>query len=161
MANTYSQIYLQIVFGIRGSGNTLPVKHKEELQAYIGGIANHRKAKLLAANTLLDHTHLLLSIRPSESVSDLVRDIKANSTTLIKTNGWVLPSFKWQDGFGCFSYGRSQLDDVIKYIDNQEEHHRIKTFREEYLGLLNVFGVEYELQYVFDKDQVLLPIRGS
>lgn len=154
MANTYSQIYLQIVFGIRGSRNTLPVRHKEELHRYIGGIAANRKAVLCLANTLHDHIHLVLSIKPSEPVSDLVRDIKSNTSSLMKERGWVLPSFKWQDGYGCFSYGQSQLPALRRYIENQEEHHRIRSFREEYEEFLRVFEIKFDPQYVFDPDQV-------
>jgi REP element-mobilizing transposase RayT len=154
MANTYTQIYLQIVFGIRGKGNSLPVKEKHRLHGYIAEIVANRSSKLLIANSMHDHIHLLVGCKPSISVSDLVRDIKSNSSLMMKESNLVLPSFKWQDGYGAFSYGRSQLPEVIAYIENQEEHHRVRTFREEYIQFLELFGIEYDPEWVFDKDQL-------
>ena len=153
MANTYSQIYIQLVFGVRGKGNSLPVRHKEELHSYISAICANRKTKLYSMNTLHDHTHILISLKPSISLSDLVKDIKVQSSIMMKEKRWVLPSFRWQDGFGAFSYGQSQLQDVIKYIENQEEHHQQITYREEYLMLLRKFEVEFDIKYAFDDDQ--------
>jgi putative transposase len=154
MANTYTQIYLQIVFGIRGKGNSLPVKHKNQHHGYVAEIIANRGSKLLIANSMHDHIHLLVGCKPSMSLSDLVRDVKSNSSLMMKQNELVLPSFKWQDGYGAFSYGRSQLPDVISYIENQEEHHSKRTFREEYIQFLDLFGIEYDVKYLFDDDQV-------
>lgn len=104
-----------------------------------------------------DHIHLLVSSKPSVLQSDLVRDIKALSTTMLKDAGHVLPSFKWQQGYAIFTYAQSQVDDVYHYIENQEDHHQVRTFQEEYLAFLDKFGIEYERQYVFDTDQVFCP----
>ncbi|HET6510825.1 MAG TPA: transposase [Candidatus Kapabacteria bacterium] len=161
MANAYSQLYYQIIFGIRGTGNSIPVKHKDKLHGFISEVVANRKSKLIIANSMPDHIHLLVSSKPSVLQSDLVRDVKALSTTMLKDAGLVLPSFKWQQGYAMFSYAQSQVDDVYHYIENQEEHHQVRTFEEEYLAFLNKFEIEYERQYVFDKDQVFLPLRGS
>jgi putative transposase len=160
MASTLSQIYLQIVFGIRGQGNLIPVRHKDHLHRFIHEVIEHRRSKLLIANAMPDHIHLLVSCKPSIMISDLVRDVKSLSSSMMKDEGYVLPSFKWQTGFGVFSYGLSQVDDVYQYVANQEEHHRKRTFSEEYLLMLQKHEVEYELPYVFDEDQVILPLRG-
>jgi putative transposase len=152
MANTYSQIYLHLVFGVRGTGNTLPTKHKEQLHSFISSICANRKTKLYRMNTLHDHVHILVSIKPSVLISDLVKDIKVQSSIIMKGNRWVLPRFKWQDGFGAFSVGQSQLTDVVIYIDGQEEHHRKRSFREEYLLLLRKYEVEYDAKYAFDEE---------
>jgi REP element-mobilizing transposase RayT len=156
--STYSEIYFQLVFGIRGLGNTITMNHKDHLHGYIHEIVGNRRSQLLIANSIPDHIHLLVSCRPSINPSDIVRDVKSLSTVMIKEEGYVLPSFRWQTGFSAFSYSRSQIDNVYRYIANQEEHHRKRTFREEYLMMLDKSGIKYELQYVFDKDQVLLPL---
>ena len=153
MANTYSQIYIQIVFGVRGKGNSLPVKHKEELHSYVAALCGNRKAKLYCMNTLHDQTPILVSIKPSVSLSDLVKEIKVQTSIMMKENKWVLPSFTWQDGFGAFSYGQSQLQDVIKYIEDQEEHHRQRTFQEEYIALLKKFEIDFDVKYAFDAEE--------
>jgi putative transposase len=161
MANVYSQLYFQIIFGIRGAGNMIPVNHKDKLHGFISEVVSNRRSKLIIANSMPDHIHLLVSSKPSVLQSDLVRDIKALSTTMLKEAGLVLPSYKWQQGYAIFTYAQSQVDDVYHYIANQEEHHRVRTFEEEYLAFLDKFGIEYDRQYLFDKDQVFLPLRGS
>ncbi len=158
--STYSEIYFQLVFGIRGLGNTIPVKHKEHLHGFMHEVIGNRKSKLLIANSMPDHTHLLVSCKPSINPSDIVRDVKSLSAVMMKEERYVLPSFRWQTGFGAFSYGKSQVDDVYRYIANQEEHHQKRTFRDEYLMMLDKYGIQYEIDRVFDKDQVILPLRG-
>jgi putative transposase len=160
MANVYSQLYYQIIFGIRGIGNSIPVKHKDQLHGFISEVVANRKSKLIIANSMPDHIHLLVSSKPSILQSDLVRDIKALSTTMLKDAGHVLPSFKWQQGYAMLTYAQSQVDDVYRYIQDQEEHHRVRTFQEEYITFLEKFKIEYDRQYLFDKDQVFLPLRG-
>lgn len=97
-----------------------------------------------------DHIHIFIGLTPDIAISDLVRDIKANSTKFINNNEWIVGSFEWQTGYSAFSYGRSQIDDVIEYIKNQEKHHRRMTFQEEYLEFLKRFDVSYNPKYVFD-----------
>jgi len=150
MANTYTQIYIQIVFAVKGRQNLIQKKHREELHKFINGIVANRGQKLFAVFAMPDHVHLLVSISPNILVSDLVRDIKAGSSKFIKGNNWVLGTFNWQEGYAAFSYSKSQVDIVAKYILNQEEHHKKKTFKEEYLDFLHKFDIEYDDKYVFE-----------
>lgn len=150
MANTYSQIYIQVIFAVKGRQNLLRRENREELHKYITGIVRNNKQKLIRINSVQDHVHILLGMKPDIALSDLVRDIKANSSRFINEKRWVRGRFNWQEGFGAFSYSHSHLGPVIKYIDKQEEHHRRKTFREEYLSLLDKFQVEYDQRFVFE-----------
>ena len=150
MANTYTQIYIHVVFAVQGRQNLLKEKNKEELHKYITGIIHNKKQKLIAINSMPDHVHIFVGMKPSIALSDLVRDVKNNSSTFITKKRWVKGKFNWQEGFGAFSYGHSQIDAVVKYIQNQEKHHAKKTFKEEYLELLKRFNVEYDEKYVFD-----------
>lgn len=149
MANTYTQIYLQLVF-TPTRGNIIPGKHKEELQKYTTGIIQKRKHKLLAINFMPDHVHIFIGYQPSHPLPDLLRDIKANTSKFINENKWMPGKFEWQDGYGAFSYAHSQLDDVIKYINTQEGHHKKSSFKEEYLKLLQKFNIDYDDKYLFD-----------
>jgi len=146
MADTY----IQIVFAVRGRRSLIRREHKEEMHKYISGIVRNNKQKLIAINRMPDHVHVLVGLKPDVALSSLVRDIKANSSRFINEKRWVKGSFEWQEGFGAFSYSQSQLDSVIGYIQNQEEHHSIKPFRDEYLELLRKFKVEYDDKYVFE-----------
>ena len=150
MANTYSQIYIQIVFAVEGRQNLIPAEHREELHKYITGIVENRGQKMLAVYCRPDHGHVFVGMKPSISISDLTRDIKAGSSRFIDEKGWVKGRFQWQEGFGAFSYSRSQVEAVSKYVLNQEHHHKKKTFKREYIGLLDRFEVEYEDRYLFD-----------
>lgn len=150
MANTYSQIYIQVIFAVKGRQNLLRRENREELHRYITGIVRNNKQKLIRINSVQDHIHILLGMKPDIALSDLVRDIKANSSRFINEKRWARGRFNWQEGFGAFSYSDSHLDRVIKYIDKQEEHHRRKTFRAEYLSLLDKFQVEYDQRFVFE-----------
>ena len=150
MANTYTQIYLHVVFAVEGRQSLIAREHNDELQKYITGIISGQQHKLIAINNMPDHLHLLTGMRPDVSLSDLVRDIKAGSSKFINKSRWVKGRFSWQEGFGAFSYSRSQLGAVIRYIQNQQKHHAKKSFREEYVELLEKFGVEYDDRYVFN-----------
>ena len=149
MANTYTQIYLHVVFAVEGRQNLIKPEHNDELQKYITGIVSAQKHKLIAINNMPDHLHLLVGVRPDAALSDLVRDIKANTSRFISEKRWVPGRFSWQEGFGAFSYSRSQLGTVIRYIENQQKHPARKSFREEYTELLERFGVEFDPQYIF------------
>jgi REP element-mobilizing transposase RayT len=149
MANTYTQIYIHVVFAVEGRQNLILPEHNDELQKYITGIVSGQNQKLIAINNMPDHLHLLLGLRPDSSLSDLVRDVKAGSSKFIHEKRWVAGRFSWQEGFGAFSYSRSQLGAVIGYIENQQKHHARKSFREEYVELLEKFNVNYDLRYVF------------
>lgn len=150
MANTYSQIYIQIVFAVKGRECFIKESFREELQKYMSGIISNKKQKLYAIYCMPDHIHILVSMNPDISVSDLARDIKANSSSFIKEKKFVHSLFSWQEGFGAFSYSKSQAPNVVNYILNQPEHHRRETFRVEYLNLLNDFGIEYNEKYLFE-----------
>ena len=150
MANTYSQIYIHIVFSVKGRENLIRSIHREELQKYVSGIIKHKEHKLYAIYIQPDHVHMLVSINPIYAVSDLVRDIKANSSRYVNEQKWVNGKFLWQEGYGAFSVSKSQTDVVIQYINNQGEHHKKKTFKEEYYDILNKYEIEYEEKYLFE-----------
>ena len=150
MANTYSQIHIQAVFAVAGRASMIQPDWKEELFKYIGGIFRNQKQKLLAIGGIEDHIHLFFGLRPSLALSDLIRDVKANSSAFINEKKFVRGKFNWQEGFGAFSYSRSQVDSVVKYVLNQEAHHARRSFKDEYIALLDRFEVEYEDRYLFD-----------
>jgi REP element-mobilizing transposase RayT len=150
MANTYSQIYIQIVFTVKNRAVIIPQNRKQELYKYITGIVKKRNQKLLAINGMSDHLHLFVGMNPDLAISDLVRDIKAGSSGFINEKKWFGWDFSWQKGFGAFSYSRSDIDAVIHYIQNQEYHHRKITFRDEYIKMLKEFAVEYDERYLFE-----------
>jgi putative transposase len=150
MPNTYSQIYIQIVFAVKGRQNFIKESFREEIQKYMSGIINNKKQKLYAIYCMPDHTHLLVSIKPDIAISDLVRDIKANTTSFIKEKGFVNETFSWQEGFGAFSYSKSQTEKVVNYILNQPIHHKKKSFREEYHEFLENYDIAFDEKYVFE-----------
>ena len=135
---------------MKGRQNLLKKENKEELQKYIAGIVRNNNQKLIRINSVSDHVHILIGLKPDIALSDLVRDVKANSSRFINEKRWIKGKFNWQEGFGAFSYSQSHVDRVIRYIDNQEEHHRKKSFREEYLSMLEKFMVEFDPRYVFE-----------
>lgn len=149
MPNTYSQIYIQAVFAVQERANLIQPEWREELYKYITGIITNKGQKLIAIGGVADHVHILIGIKPDYKISDLIRDIKANSSRFINQKGFLRGKFYWQEGFGAFSYSRSQLDDVAKYIFNQQKHHAKKTFKQEYIEFLNHFEVEYDEKYLF------------
>lgn len=150
MANTFTQLYVQLVFAVKHREALLPERHKEEIHKYITGIITKRKQKLIAINSMPDHIHIFVGFKPSMKISDLVRDIKTASSQFIREKRFTPFQFSWQEGYGAFTYSHSQIDAVCQYIHNQEAHHRKRTFREEYLDFLSKFDVDYEEQYLFD-----------
>ena len=150
MANTYSKIYIHLIFAVQGRTNIINKNLKDELHKYICGIINNKDRKVYAINGMPDHIHVLVSIKPNCLISDLLREIKAGSSGWINTNKKIPGKFSWQEGFGAFSVSQSQVDKVIAYIDNQEIHHQKSTFKQEYVGLLKKYNVEYNDKYVFD-----------
>jgi REP element-mobilizing transposase RayT len=149
MANTYTQIYIQIVFAVQGRQSLIQAERNDELQKYITGIVTNQGQKLIAINNMPDHMHILIGQKPTMALSDLVRDIKAGSSGFINERRWVAGRFSWQEGFGAFSYGHSQLGAVIRYIQNQQQHHRRRSFAEEYEQLLERFNIPHDERYVF------------
>lgn len=150
MANTYTQIYVHVIFAVEGRYNLIRKEYKEDIQKFITGIIQRREQKVIIINSMPDHVHILIGIKPDISLSDLVRDIKAGSSKHINDNKWAAGRFNWQEGFGAFSYSHSQLDVVAEYIRNQEKHHTKRSFREEYIELLKKFNIDYNPKYVFN-----------
>lgn len=150
MANTYTQLYVHLVFAVKGRLNLIAENHREELEKYICGIISNKKSKPLAIYCNPDHTHILIGLHPSVSISDVARDIKANSSRFINEKKWIKGKFNWQEGFGAFTYSKSQIDNVVRYILNQPNHHKKTTFREEYIEFLTKFGIEYDEKYLFE-----------
>ena len=149
MPNTYSQLYIQVVFAVKGRQLLIQEAFRDELQKYISGIVKAQKQKLYAIYCMPDHTHIFVSIKPDTAMSDLVRDIKANSSAFIKEKNFV-KNFSWQTGFGAFFYSKSHTSNVVNYILTQFEHHKKKTFKQEYIEFLQKFGVDYDEQYLFE-----------
>jgi putative transposase len=150
MPNTYSQIYLQFVFAVNQRRSVIPKEHKEELHKYISGLVQRRNAKMLAVHCMPDHIHLFVGFRPVLSISDFVKEIKVASNQFINDKKWLIGKFSWQEGYGVFSYSHSQVDAVVKYVLNQEEHHRAKSFKIEYSEFLEKFKIPFEEKYLFD-----------
>ena len=141
---------MHIIFAVKGRESLIPKQHKEALHQYITRIITHKNQTVIRINSMPDHLHILVGITPDVAISDLVRDIKANSSKWINKKRWVVGRFEWQTGFAAFSYAHSQLDVVVHYIKNQEAHHSRQTFKEEYLAFLKRFDVPYNPKYVFD-----------
>jgi putative transposase len=150
MAGTFSQIYIQVVFAVKGRQNLIHSSWEDELYKYITGIVLNKGQKILAINGVSDHIHLLISIRPSCCLSDLVREIKKSSNEFINERRFTKYRFCWQEGFGAFSYSYSSVERVIKYIGRQKEHHRKTSFRNEYKDFLQRFSVDYKDEYLFE-----------
>jgi putative transposase len=150
MANTYTQIYIQVVFAVQERACLIKSEWREELFKYITGILKNQGIKLIAIGGVEDHIHILFALDPKYALSDVVREIKANSSKFINEKGYVRGKFYWQEGFGAFSYSRSQIDAVAKYVLNQAEHHAQRSFKTEYTELLDRFEVDYDERYLFD-----------
>lgn len=150
MANTYSQINIHCVFAVKGRENVITKNFRDELHRYISGILKEDGSYPLAVNGWMDHVHAFFELPPKLAVSDQLRMLKSSSSKWINNNKFLKGRFNWQEAFGAFSYSRSQRDSVIKYIMNQEQHHRKVTFREEYLGLLEKFQIPFEKEYLFE-----------
>ncbi|WDF64637.1 IS200/IS605 family transposase [Flavobacterium sp. KACC 22763] len=149
MANTYTQIHIHFVFAVKYRRAMIHKNWKDELFKYISGIIKNNNHKLLAIKGVSDHIHILIGIRPVQSISELMKSVKQNSSKWINENKFANNHFEWQEGYGAFSYSKSQLNAVIAYIENQEQHHKKKTFREEYINFLEKFEVDYDEKFIF------------
>lgn len=150
MPGTFSQIYIQIVFAVKGRENLISNSWKTELHKYIAGIVKGKDQKSIIVNGMPDHIHAFVGLKPAMSVSDLVRDMKNNSSNFINDRKLVKGKFQWQEGYGAFSYSHSHINKVYDYILNQEQHHKKKTFKQEYLQFLKKFEVEHNEKYLFE-----------
>jgi putative transposase len=148
MPGTFSQIYIQYVFAVNGRENLLINTWREEVFKYMAGIIKGKNHKPIIVNGVT--VHVFVGLKPAMSISDLIRDVKNNSSNFINENKFVKGKFEWQEGYGAFSYSHSQLDNVYQYILNQEEHHRKTSFKQEYISFLKKFEIEYEEKYLFD-----------
>lgn len=150
MANTYTQLYIQLVFAVKARESLIRKSFQERLHKYITGIVTNRNQKLIAINSMPDHIHIFVGFGTTITIADLVHDIKRASTNFVNDNQWLRGKFGWQSGYGAFSYSRSHIDKVAKYIQNQQEHHRQKTFKEEYIEFLERFNIDYNEKYLFN-----------
>ena len=150
MANTYTQIHVQIIFSVAGRQNLISERIRERVEKYMCGIISANKSKPLAIYCNPDHVHILIGLHPSVSVSDMAKMIKANSSKWINENRWIMGRFNWQGGFGAFTYSKSDIDRVVKYILNQPQHHQNVSFQDEYKSFLEEFGIVYDPKYLFD-----------
>ena len=149
MANTYHQVYLQTVFAVKYRNAVLDPKWRSDLFAVIGNLINETHCKTIIVGGIEDHVHCFLGLKPSVSISELMKTVKSKSSKYINDNKLTLDRFEWQEGYGVFSYSQSHIDAVYKYILNQENHHKSKTFRDEYIELLQAFNIDYDQQYIF------------
>ncbi len=149
MPNTYTQIHIQFVFAVKYRASLIDKTWKNDLHKYITGIIQNNNHKLLQINSMPDHIHILTGMRPGQSMSDLVQKVKVESSKWIKEQKLCKSPFYWQEGFGAFSYSKSHVDEVIRYIQNQEKHHEKETFLQEYRRFLAAFEIEWEEQYIF------------
>jgi REP element-mobilizing transposase RayT len=150
MPGSFSQIYIQVVFAVKGRESLISNNWEEELYKYITGIIQNKGQKLLAINGMPDHIHILIGMKPSCCLSDLVREIKKSSNAFIAEKKFSKFKFQWQEGFGAFSYSHSALGNVIEYISNQKEHHLKKTFKQEYTEFLKKFEIEFKDEHLFE-----------
>jgi REP element-mobilizing transposase RayT len=149
MANTYTQIYIHYVFVVQNRIGLIQPRWRDDLYKYMSGTIANKEHKLLSIGGMPDHVHVLVSMSPKQSPSDLMADIKRSSSLWINENRFVMGKFSWQEGYGAFSYGKSQIHDVATYIEKQEQHHKKQTFMEEYLEFLRLFEIEFDERYVF------------
>ena len=150
MPDSYSQLYIQIVFAVKHRDALIDVSWEEQLYQYITGIVQNKDQKMIAINGVSNHIHLFIGMKPNCCLSDLVREIKKSSNDFINQKKFTRNKFSWQEGFGAFSYSFSQIDTVSTYVMNQKERHRHKTFKEEYIQFLEKFQIEYNERYLFN-----------
>lgn len=148
MANTFTQIYLHVVFAVQNRVSLIQPEWKNELYKYITGIVRNNGHKLIAINGMSEHVHIAVGYKPNQLIPDLLQDIKGNSSKWINGKKYVNSKFTWQAGYGAFSFSHSQIDAVVNYINNQEKHHKRQSFREEYIQLLKKYDVLYDEKYV-------------
>ncbi len=149
MANTYHQIYLQTVFAVKYRNAVLNKSWRPKIQGVLGNLINETGCKTIIVNGVEDHMHCFIGLKPVVSISELMKTVKAKSSKYINDHQLTRERFEWQEGYGVFSYSQSQVDQVYKYIESQEEHHKKQTFKEEYLEFLKHFKIEYDEQYIF------------
>jgi REP element-mobilizing transposase RayT len=153
MANTYTQIHIQFVFAVKYRAALIQKDWKDRLHQYITGIIQSNDHKMLQVNSMPDHIHIFIGMRPAQSIASLVQNLKTETSKWIKQNKFCKSSFAWQEGYGAFSYSKSHVPDVIRYIQNQEIHHTKETFMDEYQKILKAFEIDYDKQYIFKEPE--------
>ena len=149
MANTYTQLHIQLVFAVKFRRALIDRAWSDDLHAYFTGIVQNNQHKMLQINSMPDHIHALIGIRPHQSISSLVQNVKAETSKWITNRGFCTNKFAWQEGFGAFSYSKKDVANIVRYIKNQQEHHRRSSFLQEYKSLLVEFDIDYNEQYIF------------
>jgi len=150
MANTYSQLNIHCVFAVKGRENFITKEFRDNLHRYMSGVLKNDGSYPLAVGGWMDHVHVFFELQPTMTIADQIRMLKATSSKWVNDNKLVKGKFHWQEGYGAFSYSRSQRNSVIKYITTQETHHKKRTFRDEYMELLNKFEIPFEDKYIFE-----------
>ena len=150
MSGTFSQLYIQYVFAVKGRQNLIQSSFEKEVYSYIAGIIRNKGQKPLAVNGMPDHIHVLVGLKPVKEITDLIGDIKNNSTNFVNEKGLLKQKFAWQEGYGVFSYSESNYGKVIEYIKNQKQHHKKRSFRQEYTVLLKKFHIQFDEKYLFE-----------
>lgn len=150
MANTYTQLYIHLIFAVKGRQHLINSTWEEDLYKYITAVIQNDGHKLIAINGMPDHIHIVYGLKPAIAIADTVKDIKRATSNWINKQNYCVGKFAWQEGYGAFSYSRSQLNDLVNYVLQQKQHHKKKTFKEEYVDMLERFGVDYDAQYLFD-----------
>jgi len=150
MSDTYTQLCIQLVFAVKGRNSFIQYAWEEELYKYITAVVQNDRHKMLSINGMTDHIHIFLGLNPAIAISEVVKDIKRASNNWINDKGFIKGKFEWQSGYGAFSYGRSQIDQVCKYIINQKKHHEMLSFKTEYITLLKLFEIVFKDEYLFD-----------
>ena len=153
MANSYTQLYVQLIFAVKYREALLKKEWREELFKYITGIVQSHRHKMIIINGVEDHVHLFVSMNPNQSVSDLVREVKRSSAMWLNKNKYIKARFQWQKGYGAFTYSKSQSSNVIRYIENQEKHHQSISFHDEYRSLLTKFDITFNEKYIFQNPE--------
>ena len=151
MANTYTQVHIQVVFAVKNRSSLIHATWEDALFRYITGIIQNHGHRVLQVNGMPDHVHILFGMKPDQALSDLIKQVKQDSSKWINQQGYVQGKFSWQAGYGAFSYSKSQIPRVVRYIQNQKEHHKKKTFREEYLEFLKAFEIDFNEGYIFNE----------
>jgi REP element-mobilizing transposase RayT len=155
MANTFTQIYIHVIFAVKGRENLINKSWEDELYKYITGIVQNNNHKMLAIGGMPDHVHLFIGMKPAQSLSDLMQKVKGSSSKWINEKKFIRTKFSWQEGYGAFSYANSQLDSVINYINTQKIHHQKRSFRKEYIEFLKRFKVEYDPKFILNEVEEL------
>jgi REP element-mobilizing transposase RayT len=150
MPNTNVQVFIHCVFGVKYRESLIKATFKHQLFGVLGNLINETGCKTIIVNGVEDHVHCFFYLKPTCSISEVMKSVKAKSSKWINENDFLEKRFEWQRGYGAFSYNKSSFDNVVRYIQNQEEHHKKSTYKEEYLDFLEKFGVDYDKDYWFD-----------